>query len=68
MITTSIPITRVSRAIALALFMVLIGEPVKAQVPEIQKSRQYVRSAVKAYKEKDYASSRNFFLQADACS
>lgn len=64
MITTSIPITRVSRAIALVLFMILTDELVKAQVPEIQKSRQYVQSAVKAYKEKDYVSSRNFFLQA----
>ena len=64
MITTSIPITRVSRAIALTLFMVLIGEPVKAQVPEIQKSRQHVQSAMKAYKEKDYVFSRKYLQQA----
>jgi len=63
-ITTFIPTTRVSRAIALALFMVLIGEPVKAQVPEIQKSRQYVQSAVKAHKEKDYTSTRSYLQQA----
>lgn len=56
--------TKVSMAITIIAFMHLSGERAKAQAPEIQKSRQYVQFAMKAYKEKDYISSRKYLRQA----
>lgn len=53
-----------SLVISIMLFMVLSGERATAQVSDMQKARQNVQLAMKAYKEKDFTSARRYLQQA----